>query len=89
MLTCREVSHDLAADLLRHAGFGRRFAIRAHLLMCKSCRKFAQELEGMGEAIRRLAASGEPWASDASAEERILARLRDSRARDARGGAAD
>jgi anti-sigma factor ChrR (cupin superfamily) len=82
MLTCKEVSHALAADALRDAGFGRRVAIRTHLLMCESCRKFAQELEEIGEAMRRLAKSSETHASDASAEERILARLRESRGRD-------
>lgn len=82
MLTCKEVSHALAADALREAGFGRRVAIRAHLLMCESCRKFALELEEMGEAMRRLTKSGEAHDADASAEARILERLRESRGGD-------
>lgn len=82
MLTCKEVSRDLAADGLRTAGIGRRLAIRAHLLMCDGCRKFAREIEELGDAMRRLTAAIERPPLDVAAEQRILERLREPLAHD-------
>ena len=75
MRTCRDVSHDLAADALRIAGLRHRIAIRMHLLMCDNCSRFAQQLEQMGVVLRQLSEADDPRLSDVSATQRILARL--------------
>jgi hypothetical protein len=88
MLTCKEVSHDLAADVLRSGGFSRRFAIRLHLLMCGKCRSFARQLKQIGAAMRDLSGIGETRGTDDGAEARVLARIQRSRsATDGEGGA--
>ncbi len=88
MLTCKEVSHDLAADVLRSGGLGRRFAIRLHLLMCDKCRSFARQLEQMGTAMRDLSGIGETRGTDDASEARLLARIQRSRlASDSESGA--
>lgn len=88
MLTCKEVSHDLAADVLRSGGLGRRFAIRLHLLMCDKCRSFARQLEQMGTAMRDLSGIGEAHGTDNAAEARIFARIEQTRsATDSESGA--
>lgn len=81
MRTCRQVSHDLAADVLRSAGLRRRIGIRMHLLMCDNCRRFAEQLEQMGVALRQLSQAGDPRLTDKEAEQRILARIQSSSAR--------
>jgi predicted anti-sigma-YlaC factor YlaD len=85
MLTCREVSRDLASDRLRTARLGRRLAIRAHLLMCAACRRFAREIAELGGAMRELAESGERPRLDIAAEQRIIERLREQLPGDDRG----
>ena len=75
MRTCRDVSHDLAADALRIAGLRHRIAIRMHLLMCDNCSRFAQQLEQMGVVLRQLSEADDPRLSDVSATQRILTRL--------------
>lgn len=78
MRTCRDVSHDLAADALRIAGLRHRIAIRMHLLMCDNCSRFAQQLEQMGVVLRQLSEADDPRLSDVSAKQRILARMQSS-----------
>ena len=77
MRTCRDVSHDLAADAFRTAGLRRRMTIRMHLLMCDDCRRFARQLEQMGVVLRQMSAAGDPRLSDVNAEQRILARIQE------------
>ncbi len=78
MLTCRDVSHDLAADALRSASLRRRIAVRMHLLMCDNCRRFARQLDQMGVALRHMSTAGDARLSDVEAEQRILDRLKRS-----------
>ena len=78
MRTCRDVSHDLAADALRLAGLRHRIAIRMHLLMCDNCCLFAQQVSQMGVALRQLSKANDPRLSDVNAEQRILARMQSS-----------
>ena len=75
MLTCKQVSHDLAADVLRSAGLQRRIAIRLHLLMCDNCRRFAEQLAQMGVALRQLSQTGDRRLTDEEVEQRILLRI--------------
>lgn len=79
MLTCREISHDLAADMLRTAGLRRRIAVRMHLLMCDHCRRFSEQLEQMGGAMRQLSQLGDSRLTDEEVEQRILARVQSAR----------
>ena len=76
MLTCHEVSRELAADGPRSAG--RRLGIWAHLLMCDRCRRFSQEIEALGVAVHRLARTTRRSSADAASEERVLARIAES-----------
>lgn len=54
MLTCREVSRSIAADEIETAGWRRRLPIELHLLICRHCRSYARQLEGLGRAARSL-----------------------------------
>lgn len=75
MLTCEDVSRELASDGRRSAGLRRRLGIWAHLLMCDGCRRFSQEIEALGIAARQLARANEHPSADVASVERLLARL--------------
>lgn len=55
MLRCDEVTQLCASEEIRGASLGKRLAVRVHLMMCRSCRRYVEELEAMGRAVRRLA----------------------------------
>lgn len=54
MLTCREVSRAVAADELERAGYWKRFGVRFHLLMCRRCRRYSEQLRAIGRTAREL-----------------------------------
>jgi len=77
MLTCEEVSQSLSADALRTVSLARRLQIRAHLLMCDQCRRFAQQMTALGDAVRQLTTADiGPDTDDATA--RVMARLNEA-----------
>ncbi|HSL83294.1 MAG TPA: anti-sigma factor [Thermoanaerobaculia bacterium] len=54
MLTCREVSRAVAADELERAGFWKRLGVSFHLLMCRHCRRYSDQLGAIGRTAREL-----------------------------------
>ncbi|MBZ0112976.1 MAG: hypothetical protein K8J08_10975 [Thermoanaerobaculia bacterium] len=68
MLSCREIVHVVAADQLEGAGVWRRALVRLHLLMCRHCRGYTDQIHAIGQAARELA--GRTAADDAT-EDRI------------------
>ncbi len=53
MLRCHEVTRLHATDEILRAPLGKRLAVRFHLLMCRSCRRYVRELAAIGDAVRR------------------------------------
>jgi len=54
MLSCREVTRRVSEGLDRELAFGERVALRAHFLICKSCRNFEDQLALLRRAMQRL-----------------------------------
>ena len=54
MLRCKETARILASDALDDLAWGRRLALRVHLLMCRHCRRYARQLRAIGAAARSL-----------------------------------
>jgi hypothetical protein len=52
MLSCREVTRLIASENLWRAPLLRRLSVRAHLLMCAHCSRYARELRLIGAAVR-------------------------------------
>lgn len=71
MLTCKEVSRTIASDELSNAGWRQRFATSLHLLMCRYCRRYARQIDQIGEAAKDIL-------SDQTAEPEARERLRNS-----------
>lgn len=54
MLTCKDASHLISENQERPLGFRERWALRAHLWMCISCRRFEQQMTLLRQALRLL-----------------------------------
>lgn len=52
MLTCKEVVKVVSSD--DRASWRKRLQVRMHLLICRHCRKYVQQLEHLGTGVRRL-----------------------------------
>lgn len=55
MATCREVSALVSRAMDTHLSIAERLRVRVHLLLCKSCERFAQQVLVLRAASRRLA----------------------------------
>jgi hypothetical protein len=53
MLTCKQASQLLSQSLDRSLTGGERFRLRFHLLLCKFCKRFGQQIVGLRNAIRQ------------------------------------
>lgn len=53
MLTCREVARRAAGGEMEGAGWMSRLAARLHLMMCRHCRRYVEQLRRIGAEARR------------------------------------
>ncbi len=75
MLTCKDVAKAIGQDEWRTASWRRRLALRAHLLMCRHCRRYAAQIQAIGTAARSLfREQGEDPKALERLQERILSR---------------
>ena len=54
MLTCRQATHLMSEQLDRPLSLRERLALRLHLLICRGCRNFGQQMMFLRNASRRL-----------------------------------
>ena len=52
VLNCKEVSRLVASDELRTSGVVTRLRVRMHLLICRHCRRYVEQLRIIGTAAR-------------------------------------
>lgn len=60
MLSCKNVSFLVASGELAESGWGRRFYVGLHHLMCRHCRRYARQMRNIGAAARNLWGPGRP-----------------------------
>jgi predicted anti-sigma-YlaC factor YlaD len=54
MLTCKELARQYASDYLDHELTPRqRFSVRVHLMLCRNCRRFINQLKMVRDVLRR------------------------------------
>lgn len=53
MLTCKQASQLLSQSLDRPLTRGERLRLRFHLLICRFCKRFGQQIVGLRTAIRQ------------------------------------
>lgn len=76
MLTCKDASHLLSEGQERPLGLHERWALRLHLWMCVSCRRFEQQLALMRSAMRLLRWRAQTEAEAAELPEDARERIR-------------
>lgn len=52
MLSCKEIAHTVSTGDVNPVSWPRRLAVRFHLMMCRHCRCYAQQIETLDEAAR-------------------------------------
>ena len=57
MLTCKQASQFISTSLDRPLSFNERFALKLHLLVCKYCKRFSQQVSAMRVALRTMVSS--------------------------------
>ena len=86
VLNCKEVAESISGDQLLKTGSWHRLAVWIHLLMCRKCRSYQEQMRTIGAAARKV------WRSQPD-ETTVLDRieeqiLKDVTAGSGRGGAA-
>jgi F420-0:gamma-glutamyl ligase-like protein len=79
VLNCREVSRLVSSDELASAGGILRLRVRFHLLICRECRRYADQMRIIGNVAREVTRS-------LAIDTKVLARLENSILENARGG---
>jgi Putative zinc-finger len=59
MLNCKQTSQLVSQSLDRRLTLQERFAVRVHLLICKYCKRFSQQLLAMRLGLQRMTKSVE------------------------------
>lgn len=54
MLTCKQASQLLSQSLDRQLSARERFALRLHLLICKYCKRFGEQIKLLRAAMKQL-----------------------------------
>ena len=83
---CRDSTEKLASDEFREASLWKRLTVRFHLLMCRHCRRYAAQLNTLGEIARDLWG---PHSEDPSALERLKREILEPTPGDHEGGSID
>lgn len=52
MLNCKETAYAVSTEDVVPVGWGQRLAVRLHLMMCRHCRRYAKQMQAMGNAAR-------------------------------------
>ena len=52
MQSCRDIAYLIASDGLERAGWLTRLLVRLHLLYCRRCRRYAADLDTIGQVSR-------------------------------------
>lgn len=55
MLKCRDIVRMASDGSAQDASFGKRVAIRIHLMMCVHCRRFFRQMSLLGRLVRERA----------------------------------
>ena len=75
MLTCKDMTHLLSDSLERQLPWPKRWAMRFHLGICKTCRRYRQHLLFMQKALVKLDGQRNILPLPDAARQRIKANL--------------
>ena len=55
MLKCKQVSTLVSSGDIDNAGFMKKVEVRMHLLMCKHCARYFEQMKSVGKGAKDLA----------------------------------
>ena len=70
LLNCEDVIKSVSSDQLLKTGWRHRLAVRLHLLMCRNCRRYQEQIRAIGSAARQTLGS-------VPSEDEALERIKD------------
>jgi hypothetical protein len=54
MLSCKDIAQTVSIEDVVPVGWRQRLALKLHLMMCRHCRRYAQQMQTLGDAARRV-----------------------------------
>ena len=57
MLSCKQASQIISQSLDRPLTMRERFALKLHLLICKYCKRFSQQIQTLRVAMKQMISS--------------------------------
>ena len=75
MITCKEVATLLDTEQVADQRLWMRIAVRLHVMMCKHCRRFADQLRHPHIGAQSIRSGLDAEASAAGLEQKIVKRL--------------
>ena len=57
MLSCKQASQIISQSLDRSLTMRERFALKLHLLICKYCKRFSQQIQTLRVAMKQMISS--------------------------------
>lgn len=54
MLSCKEIAQTASTEDVVPVGWRQRLALKLHLMMCRHCRRYAQQMQTIGDAARSV-----------------------------------
>ena len=57
MLSCKQASQLISQSLDRSLTLRERFALQLHLIVCKYCKQFSQQLQTLRVALKQMTSS--------------------------------
>jgi hypothetical protein len=54
MLSCKQASQIISQSLDRKLTMQERFALKLHLLICKYCKRFSQQIQAVSVALKQM-----------------------------------
>lgn len=54
MLSCKEIAHTVSTEDVTPVGWRQRLSVRLHLMMCRHCRRYSEQMQALGDAARSV-----------------------------------
>ena len=54
MLSCKEIAHTVSTEDVAPVGWRKRLAVKLHLMICRHCRRYAEQMRALGDAARSV-----------------------------------
>jgi hypothetical protein len=82
IFNCKEVSHLVSESMDHKIGFSKKMGIRFHLMMCKHCARFENQLTIIRKLLKTGTTDATPLKMDRETKKKITQSLKEHRDHD-------